>query len=78
MIIGHTGRSGLLFSRAFFYCVALISSITVSIVSAIFVHCHWVVTFNEIWFPATALESIQVLHEKMGEDSRVADLYPFK
>ncbi len=62
-------------SHGHFFWIALISSITVSIVSAIFsVHCHWVVTFNEIWFPATALEeAFKFFMRKTGEDGRVAD-----
>ena len=43
--------------------------------SHLLVHCHWVVTFNEIWFPATALEeAFKFFMRKTGEDSRVADL----
>ena len=39
------------------------------------VHCHWVVAFNEVWFPATALEeAFKFFMRKTGEDSRVADL----
>ena len=39
------------------------------------VHCHWVVAFNEVWFPAAALEeAFKFFMRKTGEDSRVADL----
>ena len=43
--------------------------------SHLLVHCHWVVAFNEVWFPAAAFEeAFKFFMRKTGEDSWVADL----
>ena len=43
--------------------------------SHLLVHGHWVVAFNEVWFPAAAFEeAFKFFMRKTGEDSWVADL----
>ena len=74
-IMGHTGRSALLFSRAFFW-MALISSMTVSMVSAMSL-CMVMGSspLDEVRLPAAALEeALDLLVGDTGEDGGVADL----
>ena len=74
-IMGHTGRSALLFSRAFFW-MALISSMTVSHgLGHELVHGHGVVALDEVRLPAAALEeALDLLVGDTGEDGGVANL----